>query len=59
MKTNKTIGWLLIFLALLVILGFFVKNGIYWEMIDIIVVVVVCGAGGIALLRKGDWRVKP
>ncbi len=34
---DKLQGWLLIGLSLLVASGFVVKQGIYWEIIDIVV----------------------
>jgi len=53
MKHRKLFGWLLIALALIVLLGMIVEFGKWWLVVDILVII-VCGAGGIALLRKGD-----
>ncbi|MFH1389297.1 MAG: hypothetical protein ABIH56_01005 [Candidatus Margulisiibacteriota bacterium] len=48
---NKFLGWLLIGLSFLVISGFVVKQGIYWEIIDVIVIV-ACVVAGVNLLKK-------
>lgn len=48
---NKFLGWLLITLSFLVISGFVVRNGIYWEIIDVILIV-SCAWAGVSLLKR-------
>jgi L-asparagine transporter-like permease len=51
MKNQRLIGWLLLILAFLVLLGMLLKIDIYWFVVDIIVII-VCLTCGIMLLYK-------
>ncbi|MDD4178650.1 MAG: hypothetical protein PHH14_01185 [Candidatus Margulisbacteria bacterium] len=48
---NKLLGSLLLALALAVLAGFLVKHWLYWEIVDVLVII-ICGAAGIYLIRK-------
>jgi len=50
MKTNKILGILLLLLAISVIIGFTIGNNTWWLVVDVFVIV-ICGAGGVFLLR--------
>lgn len=54
---NKILGRLLILIAVIVIAGFIsgvvgYPLGVWWELIDLLVVL-VCGIGGAMLVREG------
>ncbi|MGD0038157.1 MAG: hypothetical protein ABSC53_12800 [Bacteroidota bacterium] len=51
MNHQRIIGWLLLTLAFLVLLGMLLNINIYWFVIDI-VTILICLASGIYLLRK-------
>ena len=51
MKNQRLIGWLLLVLAFLVLLGMLLNINIYWFVVDI-VVILVCLSSGIILLYK-------
>ncbi|MFA5113744.1 MAG: hypothetical protein WC529_05575 [Candidatus Margulisiibacteriota bacterium] len=48
---NKQLGWLLLGLALAVLAGFAVKHWLYWEIVDLLVII-VCVWGGVSLIRR-------
>ncbi|MCX5709015.1 MAG: hypothetical protein NTY14_08645 [Candidatus Omnitrophica bacterium] len=48
---NKLIGWLLIVVPIMVIIGWFAQNDILWKVIDIYLIIIGL-VGGVIFLQK-------
>lgn len=52
MKNSKRIGWLLLVVGCMTVLGMILDYHPYWLVVDIIVVLTCCGSGLYFLLQK-------
>ncbi len=52
MKQRKQIGWVLLFLAFLIIVGFVVRDNYYWFVLDTILILTLTSCGLVLLLKK-------